>query len=178
MVESVAEYKGFYVGRYEMSLSASGTAQSVAGATSANNSSSSANMWWGLYEKALTYSTSGVISEMIWGCQYDAMMKWMQGNNIDVTSTTPTDINRGVVASKNTTRVTGSADSNDILNNIYDILGNGLEWTQEAFNIGYRVLRGGVYNGGGYTPNIRKVDACYPELTNGYNGSRLTLYVE
>ena len=161
MVESVAEYKGFYVGRYEMSLSASGTAQSVAGATSATNSADSANMWWGLYEKATTYSTSGVISEMIWGCQYDAMLRWMKGNNIDVTNKTPTDTNRNVTASKNTTRVTGSENSNDILNNVYDILGNSQEWTQEADLTGDRVNRGGRYNSSGY-PSIRGSD--FPKI--------------
>ena len=175
MVESVAEYKGFYVGRYEMSLSASGTAQSVAGATSATNSADSANMWWGLYEKATTYSTSGVISEMIWGCQYDAMLRWMKGNNIDVTNKTPTDTNRNVTASKNTTRVTGSENSNDILNNVYDILGNSQEWTQEADLTGDRVNRGGRYNSSGY-PSIRGSD--FPTNTNGIYGSRLTLYIE
>jgi len=176
MVESVAEYKGFYVGRYEMSInSTSGKAESVAGATSATNSTDSANMWWGLYEKATTYSTSGVISEMIWGCQYDAMLKWMKGNNINVTSTTPTDTNRGVAASKNTTRVTGSENSNDILNNVYDILGNSYEWTQEAFNTHYRVSRGGYYFNS-YSPSYRSGN--YPTIPYGNSGSRLTLYVE
>ena len=42
---------------------------------------------------------------MIWGSQYDAMLKWMKGNGIDVTSTTPTDLSIGAT-SKNTTRVT------------------------------------------------------------------------
>ena len=176
MVASVAEYKGFYVGRYEMSINAtSGKAESTAGATSANNSSSSANNWWGLYEKALTYSQSGVISEMIWGCQYDAMMRWMQGNSINVTSTTPTDTSRATIASKNSTRVTGSADSNDILNNIYDILGNSYEWTQEASYTYTRVLRGG----NSYSSNSPKSrDYNYPTYPSGSIGSRLTLYVE
>jgi len=177
MVESVAKYKGFYVGRYEMSLSTSGTAQSVAGATSATSSSSSANKWFGLYEKAKTYSTSGVISEMIWGSQYDAMMRWMQGNSIDVTSTTPTDTAREVTASinTNTTRVTGSADSNDILNNIYDILGNSFEWTQEANITSRRVYRGGNYYDSN-SPSSRGNDR--PTSTLDANGSRLTLYIE
>ena len=144
MVESVTEYKGFYVGRYEMSYnSTTNKAESTAGVTSLYNSSEE-NTWYALYQKAKTYSTSGVISEMIWGCQYDAMMKWMKSNNIDVTSKTPTDTNRNEVASYNTTRVTGSADSNDILNNIYDILGNSREYTQEAYKWYTRVLRGGT----------------------------------
>ena len=180
MVESVTKYKGFYVGRYEMSInSTSGKAESVAGATSATASADSANMWWGLYEKATTYSQSGVISEMIWGCQYDAMMKWMKSNNIDVTSTTPTDTNRNVVASKNTTRVTGSVDSNDILNNIYDILGNSNEWTQEANGTFYRITRGGYFTPYvDYNPSTRNDGGRKPTENHGNFGSRLSLYVE
>jgi len=157
MVESVKQYKGFYVGRYEMSLSSTGKAQSKSGETSLANDSD-ANNWWGLYEKALTYSNSGVISEMIWGCQYNAMLRWMQGNSIAVTSSTPTDTSRNATASKNTTRVTGAQKSNDILNNIYDLLGNSAEWTQQASSNYHRVYRGGPYNGSGsISPNLPRL---------------------
>ena len=73
-------------------------------------------MWFGLYEKALTYSSSGVVSEMIWGCQYDAMMRWMQSNNIDVTSSSPTDTARRKTASINTTRAEAAQLIYKILN--------------------------------------------------------------
>ncbi len=175
MVESVAKYKGFYVGRYEMSLDASGKAQSKAGATSATAAEDSANNWWGLYEKALTYSNSGVVSEMLWGCQYDAMLRWMQENNIDVTSKTPTDTARNKTASLNETRVTGSDGSNDILNNVYDLLGNSWEWTQEVGYAYGRVGRGGNYKSN-YYPSIRF--GSYPTSVDSYNGSRFTLYVK
>ena len=100
---------------------------------------------------------------------------WKKGNNIDVTSTTPTDTNRNVTASRNTTRVTGSADSNDILNNIYDILGNSYEWTQEAALTNDRVFRGGLYSLS-HSPSYRNGNVS-PTATNGRYGSRLTLYV-
>ena len=185
MVESVAKYKGFYVGRYETSLS-DGVAQSIAGATSAKASSTSANKWFGFYEKSKAYSTSnsglGVVSEMIWGCQYDQIMIWMENNGITVTSKTPTDTARGVEASYNSTRVTGASDSNDILNNVYDLIGNSYEWTQEAYNNDnnkcYRVIRGGLYNGN-YSPSYR--NGTVPSSTGDTNeilGSRLSLYIK
>ena len=131
MVKSVSEYGGFYIGRYEMSINAtSKNAESKSGATSATSKDSDTNQWYGLYNKAKTYAQESnedkkVVSSMIWGSQYDAMLKWMKGNGIDVTSTTPTDLSIGAT-SKNTTRVTGGANSGqsvskDKLSNIYDI---------------------------------------------------------
>ena len=177
MVESVAKYKGFYVGRYEMSLDANGKAQSKAGKISATAGEYSANMWFGLYEKATTYSNSGVISEMIWGCQWDAMMIWMQENNIDVNSETPTDTARDKETSGNTTEKTGSSD-NDILNNIYDLIGNRFEWTQEANDKYYRVIRGGYGSGPVNGPAQRLRSPITVNAANGAVGSRLAIYVE
>ena len=160
MIKSVSQYGGFYVGRYEMSLnSETKNAESKYGATSAT--AESANQWYGLYNKAKTYApeknsdntenaSQKVVSSMIWGSQYDAMLKWMKGNKINVTSSSPTDLSIGTT-SKNTTRVTGGANngqtvSKDKLSNIYDLLGNSFEWTQEAYDTNYRVRRGGIYD--------------------------------
>ena len=185
MVKSVSEYGGFYIGRYEMSINAtSKNAESKSGATSATSKDSDTNQWYGLYNKAKTYAQESnedkkVVSSMIWGSQYDAMLKWMKGNGIDVTSTTPTDLSIGAT-SKNTTRVTGGANSGqsvskDKLSNIYDLLGNSLEWTQEANNTSYRVIRGGYYNSS-IAPSYRSYDC--PTDTLSYDGSRFTLYIK
>ena len=185
MIKSVLQYGGFYVGRYEMSLnSTTKNAESKYGATSATAESTSANQWYGLYNKAKTYApeknldntenaSQKVVSSMIWGSQYDAMLKWMKGNGIDVTSTTPTDLSIGTT-SRNTTRVTGTV-SKDKLSNIYDLLGNSREWTQEAYGTDYRVYRGGRYDTG-HAPSYRNYYG--PTLTNSYGGSRLTLYIK
>ena len=184
MIKSVSQYGGFYVGRYEMSLnSETKNAESKYGATSATAESTSAKQWYGLYNKAKTYAPENasqkVVSSMIWGSQYDAMLKWMKGNNINVTSTTPTDLSIGAT-SKNTTRVTGGANngqtvSKDKLSNIYDLLGNIREWTQEAISTAYRISRGGYYSGS-YAPSSRTDN--YPASTFSSYGSRLTLYIK
>ena len=184
MIKSVSQYGGFYVGRYEMSLnSETKNAESKYGATSATAESTSANQWYGLYNKAKTYAPENasqkVVSSMIWGSQYDAMLKWMKGNKINVTSSSPTDLSIGNT-SRNTTRVTGGANngqtvSKDKLSNIYDLLGNSREWTQEANNTNYRVYRGGRYDTG-HAPSYRNYYG--PTLTNSYGGSRLTLYIK
>ena len=184
MVKSVSEYGGFYIGRYEMSINAtSKNAESKYGATSANASDTDTNQWYGLYNRAKTYAPENasqkVVSSMIWGSQYDAMLKWMKGNKINVTSSSPTDLSIGNT-SRNTTRVTGGANngqtvSKDKLSNIYDLLGNSREWTQEAYGTDYRVYRGGNY-GDSDAPSYRN---CYdPTSTRSSIGSRLTLYIK
>ena len=184
MIKSVSQYGGFYVGRYEMSLnSETKNAESKYGATSANASDTDTNQWYGLYNRAKTYAPENasqkVVSSMIWGSQYDAILKWMKGNNINVTSSSPTDLSIGTT-SKNTTRVTGGANngqtvSKDKLSNIYDLLGNSLEWTQETNNTYYRVIRGGYYNSS-LAPSYRSYDC--PTDTLSYDGSRFTLYIK
>ena len=184
MIKSVSQYGGFYVGRYEMSLnSETKNAESKYGATSANAKDTDTNQWYGLYNKAKTYAPENasqkVVSSMIWGSQYDAMLKWMKGNKINVTSSSPTDLSIGNT-SRNTTRVTGGANngqtvSKDKLSNIYDLLGNSIEWTQEANDTYYRVRRGGTYDFS-LAPSFRF--GYYPTGTNSSFGSRLTLYIK
>ena len=191
MIKSVSQYGGFYVGRYEMSLnSETKNAESKYGATSANASDTDTNQWYGLYNRAKTYApeknsdntenaSQKVVSSMIWGSQYDAMLKWMKGNKINVTSSSPTDLSIGNT-SKNTTRVTGGANngqtvSKDKLSNIYDLLGNSYEWTQEANLTDSRVSRGGYYDFS-YAPNVRSNGN--PPYTGSVFGSRLTLYIK
>ena len=192
MIKSVSQYGGFYVGRYEMSLnSETKNAESKYGATSANASDTDTNQWYGLYNRAKTYApeknsdntenaSQKVVSSMIWGSQYDAMLKWMKGNKINVTSSSPTDLSIGTT-SKNTTRVTGGANngqtvSKDKLSNIYDLLGNSREWTQEAHLTSYRIYRGGDYDLSS-EPSYRN-SINNPTYTRSNIGSRLTLYIK
>ena len=185
MIKSVSQYGGFYVGRYEMSLnSETKNAESKYGATSANASDTGTNMWYGLYNKAKTYAPESaskkVVSAMIWGSQYDAMLRWMINSGIkNITSTTPIDLSIGTI-SKNTTRVNGGANdeqtvSKDKLSNIYDLLGNSYEWTQEANSATYRVHRGGNYI---LNSAPSWLSSNYPTCTSSYLGSRLTLYIK
>ena len=172
MVRSVSNYGGFYVGRYEMSINdTSKNAQSKYGETSATAEKTSANQWYGLYNKAKTYAPenadSKVVSSMIWGSQWDAMLRWMKNNDIDVTGLIPKDYNQ--------TRITGGANK-DKLNNVYDLLGNSIEFTQEAYTTTYRTLRGGHYLFNS-VPSYRS-NNCFPTDTLFVIGSRLTLYVK
>ena len=148
MALSVAKNGGFYISRYEMCLSDAtqnsagdgGTACSKKGVipTSAGNSATST--WYGLYEKAKTYTIeeNSVISSMIWGSQYDAMLNWVKSGT-DATKVTTVDIGGNYSGTVTTTG--NNLYSNDSLNNIRDLGGNLFEWTLEAYQNHGRVTR-------------------------------------
>ncbi|MCI9064083.1 MAG: hypothetical protein HFJ17_05735, partial [Clostridia bacterium] len=144
MIKSVEENKGFYVGRYENSLTDDKTKiQSKKNKPSATANTTETQTWYGLYQANKEYSEkNGLIdvvgSSMIWGNQYDQIMIWMQKNGYTVTSVNSSDL-KG--ATKNTTQTTGKEGDKDILNNVYDLLGCNLEWTLEAYTIHSRAIR-------------------------------------
>ena len=169
MIASVEKYHGFYVGRYETSYNKT-TVQSKKGEKSAQAFDTNTYKWYGLYARQKKYSTSSVQGSMIYGSQWDAMLKWMQKNGINVTSRMPI---AGI--SKNTGSTTGIVET-DKLNNVYDILGNRQEWTIEAYSTDKRVGRGGSFFING-TPSGRSYSTS-PGTANGIDGSRLSLYIK
>ena len=173
MTISVAKNGGFYVGRYESSL-INGTTRVVAGATSMSANEDSANMWYGLYAKQNNYATengvsSSVVSNMIWGSQYDAIMNWIaNGDNTKIKDNSGTNMN------SDRARRTGSK-STDKINNIFDLYGLRREWTMEAYTSFNRVLRGGRYYDDD-SPSYRHIS--YTLRTYDYCSSRPTLYIQ
>ena len=183
MATSVKKNGGFYIGRYETSLSTatdkdagtSGTACSKAGAipTAANNTVT--NSWYGLYTISKTYEVkeNSVQSSMIWGSQYDAMLNWVKnGNGADKDKIIQ---NTNGNHSGDLTTTGDSSYSNDSINNIRDLGGNLLEWTLEAYDTYSRVNRGGRYNSSN-SPSYR--NNSLPSDTLTVSGSRLTLYIK
>ena len=176
MMTSVEQYHGFYVGRYELGLEGttpvSKNASTNSGVTTADASNSDTYRWYGLYSKCKEFapedSNKSVVSSMIWGSQYDAMLNWMQNNDnkngVDVTAT----------GTKNTTYVTGS-NTNDEIRKVFDLYGCHREWTLEAGITYYRVIRGG-YSSASYAPSFR--NGYYPNGTVSTYSARLTLYIK
>ena len=103
---------------------------------------------------------------MIWGSQYDAMMRWMQSgeHKVDVTLT----------GNRNTSTTT-KASTTDVIKNIYDLYGCHFEWTLEAYSTNNRVGRGGSYNVSN-SPSYRHYGVS--DGSNSRTSSRLTLYVK
>ena len=176
MIASVLKYKGFYVARYEAGLdkttnevvfkNASVEANNVTTADAGNSETSS---WYGLYKKIKTFTTDSdkVVSSMMWGSQYDAMMNWMAKTGKEVGTADDTK--------RNTTTITGGGEKPDIINNVYDLYGCHFEWTLEADNTSYRAGRGGLYLGSN-SPANRYGNS--PNYTTSNNSSRATLYIK
>ena len=183
MVKNVAKYGGFYVGRYETSLTSAtnesagttGTVQSKQGVIPTGSDNSATSMWYGLYKaqnKTYTGTNNSVESSMIWGSQYDAMLNWMkEGDEKDKTTNTSLGNN----SDKKVATTGNSSYLNDSINNIRDLGGNLYEWTLEACNTSLRVVRGGSYNFNG-SPSYRIYS--FPYNIDSSNGSRLTLYIK
>ena len=182
MIESIAKYGGFYVGRYEISFSdASGNEGSedlnheFASGTTAHVKSGRAPAdefnWYQLYKACRSFGNSTVTSTMIWGCQWDILCLWGATSGDEV-SYSEYDESRH---SYDYIEVTGS-NSDDKRNNVFDLEGSRYEWTQEAADTDGRVYRGGnylsYYGSGSYTYS-------YPyDGYDSYLGSRATLYIK
>ena len=187
MIESVSKYGGFFVGRYETSYNiTTNKVESIADVIPAHARDTNTNMWYGLYKKQqqFTESTDKMVSSMIWGSQYDAMLNWaLEGaDKSHVTATSNATHNSTydatTIKTRTTTETIDSITAVDKINNIYDLEGNQKEWTQEANNQNYgryRVLRGGCFSSS-YNPSYRYSDT--PNKTNSSNGSRLSLYIK
>ena len=124
-------------------------------------------------------ANSNVTTTMIWGCQWDAVMRWMY-NSGDAEKKTYTYDSTGKGnyngTNGNEAIPTGTNDAYSV-NNIYDMAGNVRDWTIEAFNTSYRVERGGFYNNDGSNGPASDRDGSSPTSSNSSNGSRLALYM-
>lgn len=179
MIESVKKYKGFYIAQYEAGIDTSTTDKSIvfkdaskdSNITTVDASNSLTSSWYGLYKKIKTFATienreDKVVSNMIWGSQYDAMMNWM--------AKTGNEVGKADETKRNTGRVTGSSIT-DVINNVYDLYGCRYEWTLEAYSTRYRAERGGDYNDSSSSANRNGND---PNVTTGNYSSRATLYIK
>ena len=145
MIASIQKYGGFYIGRYE--LSNEGVQKGKATLTNTN--------WYNLYKKCTALNASEKVeSKMIWGIQWDLACDFIskKGEQKSITNSITWgnyDNSTGNAAVMDeTTKKYGSKQVTGYseywkANNIYDIAGNCLEWTQEAAGTGNRAIRGG-----------------------------------
>ena len=141
MIASLEKYKGFYIGRYELTANGEKT-----GATTNVN-------WYTLYKNCTTLASgTKVKTRMIWGLQWDATCNWLANSDprysIKDSSTWGNYKNNTADGGHGIKQNTGSSESWKA-NNIYDFAGNCLEFTQEAGYTYVRVSRGGSYGNDG-----------------------------
>ncbi len=166
MYASVKEHGGFYIGRYEtgkdsnsnavvkkdvdvyddVQWSANGTMQETSGTTG------------GAVELSRNFDETNdytsVTSTLIYGVQWDAVMKWMENiDNPHATGSLKKYIQNSQGMgwySDNYEDIVHQAgtdvdeDKSNCVNNIYDLAGNTYEWTMESYSNTDRVVRGGI----------------------------------
>ena len=188
MALSVVKYGGFYVGRYEAGYDEENKVtvsmknkKVLTAATDNSNVCIGLNDWYGLYtvaNKEIATGTSTIQSHMIYGSQYDQIINFLENNK----SNEP-QIGHSTRQLK-TQELTGS-NGLDLMNNIFDLEGNNLEVTVEAYSDNYRVDRGGDYGyakDGFFTPASRRYYAnptSIPAFPAAYRvTSRVSLFIK
>ena len=166
MIASLEKYKGFYIGRYELTADGEKT-----GATQTDVN------WYTLYKNCTTLAVgSKVKTRMIWGLQWDATCKWLATSNFDITNSSTWGNHRDNTADGHGSKQNTGYSESWKANNIYDFAGNCLEFTQEASYTDGRASRGGdcVNDGSSFPAYVR----FYYDPTSTYSsGSRPTLYL-
>ena len=146
MIRSLEKYKGFYIGRYELTANGEKT-----GATQNKN-------WYTLYKNCKTLAVgSNVKTRMIWGLQWDATCNWLAGSGFDITDSTSWGNYKDNTATGHGSKQNTGYSESWKANNIYDFAGNCDELTQEAYDTYDRANRGGYYivNGSDFPASCR-----------------------
>ena len=196
MLNSVATYGGYYIGRYQ-----AGDLAQATPVVKRMNTDIGSQTWYTMWKKArkLTGTSAGV--QMIWGIQWDETLKWLidtgektyaeigsdstsWGNywNNSFTYYTNTSKSTATKSSGSTTRIPSGAYEGANANNVFDLAGNVNDWTLESDGSGtggYRCLRGGGYSYNGISfPAAYRSYGSYPYESNIYSGSRCALYIK
>lgn len=185
IINSIKINGGFYIARYESSLSSSdkttdgetGNIQSKRNVLPADATKSGSNTWYGLYAKqkefASTLEGTTVKSSMIYGSMYDALLNWVLNDENEKEKITEEIINRGEKCPTGTEVEKGKYDK---IKNIYDLRNNLMEWTAEAGGYDFRVLIPNDYiEGTGVTAYSYWLERPDNPIEN--QGSRMILYL-
>ena len=188
LLESVAKYGGFYVGRYETGDLGQNIPKvtrmndDIADSRTTSNYKKDKYNWYSMYEKCkeLKGGNTAVETNIIWGIQYDEILKWLidtkvktnaevmnssesgklencatWGNYYDITYTyydyEGTSKTKSLGYGTNySNRLPTGITNRNMANNIYDLAGNVYDWTMEAYSSASRSVRGGSFSSGAF----------------------------
>ena len=171
MSVSVKKYHGFWIGRYE--LTGTVDTPTVKAGDVLTASSSEAGNWYGLYKACqnVIKNNTDVKSTMIYGCQWDETMSWLNkcGYNTDTDSSSWGNYSGSPIN-------TGSVSTYKA-NEIFDLAGNYYDWTQEASSTGSRVNRGGYSSHSGSSNPAADRGTNIASYSGGSHSARPTLYI-
>ena len=151
MIESVEEYGGFYIGRYE-----TGNLSQDVPVVQRENSDIGDQTWYAMYKKCKTLKGTNeqVETGMIWGSQWDRTLMWLvESRNktkeeICSDSTSWGNYSNSTEPGAGSKRQAGYSETWKA-NNIYDLAGNVEERTLETNLSHRRSSRAGSYTGNG-----------------------------
>ena len=195
MLNSVATYGGYYIGRYQ-----TGDLSQATPVVKRINTDIGDQNWWQMWKKARKLSGTSAGVQMIWGIQWDETLKWLidtgektyaeiasdstsWGNYYNNSFTYYTNTSKSTATkSMNTNkRIPSGAYEGANANNVFDLAGNVYGWTCESRGSGtgaYRYSRGGGYGSGGDSRpcSIRGYD--HPAFSYDNFGLRCSLFIK
>ena len=195
MLNSVATYGGFYIGRYE-----TGDLSQATPVVKRINTDLGNQTWWQMWKKAKKLSGTSAGVQMIWGIQWDETLKWLidtgektyaeiasdstsWGNywNNRFTYYTNTSKSTETKPLRSSTKIPAGAYEGTNTNNIYDLAGNVYDWTMESNgldNDNFRYNCGGCYGDHGdmYPAMYRYYYDPYDKYE--YVGLRCSLFIK
>lgn len=193
MLESVNKYGGFYVGRYETTIDESGNIGSKPNTSillmntilkegnNANTNEKYYYRWWGVYDSQRNNNVTGngdyVQTNMIWGQQWNLMLKYMENIKCDYSDEQVKNISTEKKIQKTTESlyVYNKGKVHDEIYNIYDLRRNAYEATGFTNTIVYRMFFGGAYE---FSYPASHLGGFYATETPNNIGSRMTLYIK
>ena len=169
IAKSVAKNGGFYISRYEVGANGDSKKNQLVLTAAGSDGSNylGANKWYGLYNSIRKIDEN---KQMIWGCQYDQVIKFLKENGED-----PENGHTYIA----TSRTLSGQNEQDCMKNIYDLEGNYWEWTAEAYSTNARANRGNRYFdaiNGSFFPASDRSCTLPTDNTNNFS-SRTTLYL-
>ena len=176
MIKSVKTYGGFYIGRYE-----TGNLSQTKAVVQKNNSDINNQTWYTMYKMCKTIKANdNVATSMLWGCQWDATMRWMQtSSNSEVANFPTNSTGKGNYRDTNgKAPIPTGSNSSYSVNNIYDMAGNVYDWTIEAYDTDVRVARGGRCGSAVSSGPASGRSNGDPTRRSGFYDCRSTLYVK
>ena len=195
MYTSVRENHGFYIGRYEAGKE-EGKVVVKKGVEVYNNVTWSKNRKMneeeivqgtednpdGAVELARNFDTANgytaVTSTLIYGVQWDAIMKWTKDiENPNVSGKTFIQDSTGMGFYNGSAPIMTGINETYEVNNIYDLAGNVYEWTMESYGTSYRSLRGGGYDYTGFGSPVSSRFNGSQYNTYDTRGFRIALYL-
>ena len=158
MIESVKQYGGFYMGRYEASYGSGSSLSDYVPASKPVTGNRPGRIWVRFSPQDATvacenlYRDNGSVQGFFpWGINWDTTLQWLidsgcktreQVANNSTSWGNYSDDTFSLNAGGNYTGAYEEAKAN----NIYDLAGNNWEWTQERNGTTNYVMRGGGYN--------------------------------